>query len=341
MKKGGWANIWAVVALGFWTFAATGFSYAAPGGVPPSGLPGNAPPFGLPASAPPFGKGPFGKGIGKGKGHAVARISYHCLGFENHIVKSGSSFTAWADSMVGDSAGEEVTLGGASTADLVVNDVGSTVPTNTAEASVATGALTMWPYDTCSTLTTSVFKSKVIGVSESDPSAVGAALVQIQLHLDATLGFLDPGDSENTYSTFTKATLKMWDLEESFEVRADGSHITAPDGVTITDNSMGGHADYKVDLNKALETQLFYGPGDDPVTNELLTTLLAGVELSGVDVEADGSTIVASVLSADGLTSSSLELRIVSIDPPDVKFTFVRPKESDDNSLALHGTPTQ
>lgn len=331
MKKRGLANISAVLALGFWTFAAVGFSYAAPDAVPPSGMPDDAPPLGLPASAPPFGKGPFGKG----KGHAVALISYHCLGYENNMVKSGSSFTAWADSMMGDAGGEEVTLGGAATADLVVNDVGSAAPTNTAEASVATGGLTMWPYDTCGTYVTSGLKATVIGASESDPSAVGEAHVQFLLHLKGELEFLDPGDSENTYSTFTKATLKMWNLEESFEVRADGTQITAPDGVNIEDVSMGGRHFVKMDGEMAAEGSLFYGPASDPVINELLTTLLAGVELSGVDVKADGSTIVASVLSADGSTSSSLQLKIHSIDPPDVKFTFVRPKESDDNSLAL------
>ena len=331
MKTREWAKISAVVALGFWTFAAAGFSYAAPAGVPPSGMPDNAPPFGLPASAPPFGKGPFGKG----KGHAVARISYHCLGFEKHTAKVGSSFTAWADSMVGDAGGEEVTLGGMATADLVVNDVGSAAPTNTAEASVTTGGLTMWPYDTCGTHVTSGLKATVIGVSESDPRVVGEADVQFLLHLKGKLEFLDPGDSENTYSTFTKATLKMWNLEKSFEVRADGTHITAPEGVNIEDVSTGGRHFVKMDGEIAVEGSLFYGPGDDPVINDLLTTLLAGVELSGVDVRADGSTIVASVLSADGLTWSSVQLTIRTIYPPDVKFTFVRPEESDDKSLAL------
>ena len=104
---------WIRLSLGIGAIIAAGFSAVAsaerPGAVPPTGLPESAPPFGLPDSAPPFGRG---KGFvnGKGKGLAVARVSYHCLGVQKQAFNQGAAFSYLADSIVSDAGGTGLLL---------------------------------------------------------------------------------------------------------------------------------------------------------------------------------------------------------------------------------------
>jgi hypothetical protein len=316
---------WATLALGIGTIVASGLLRAAePAGVPPTGLPENAPPFGLPDSAPPFGKG---NGNGKGKGRAVAGVSYHCLGVAKQIQNQGSPYSYLADSIVLDAGGQGVTLEGAATGDLVVNDE-TTVPTHMAGASITTDGLTLQPFDTCGTSAGSVLNSVVAGVDQTDSSTVGAAYVEFRFNYHAKLEFQNTGNSEGDFSAFTETTLHVLGLEqESFRVRADGKLIEAPPGLAVTDLSVGDHFLYEIAGTHIVEGQLFYGPG---ITNIVQTTFQASGEVSGLDIE--GSRIVAGFASAEALNTLTYE--IVSLDP-NVSFSFVPAEASGDEAAEV------
>jgi len=311
---------WATLVLSIGAIAAAGFSHAEnlalsagqPDAVPPTGLPDNAPPFGLPDSAPPFGRG-IGKGMGKGKGHAVAGVSYHCLGVAKQTLNQGSPYSYLADSIVLD-AGQGVTLNGTATGDLVVDNE-TTVPTHMAGASISTDGLMLQPFDTCGTSAGSALNSVVVGVDQTNSSAVGAAYVEFRFNYHAKLEFQNTG-SEGDFSAFTEATLHVLGYqEESFKVSADGKLTEAPPGLTVTDLSVGDHFLYEVAGTHVVEGQLYYG---SDVTNIVQTTFQASGEVTGLNIK--GSKIVAGFASAEALNTLTYE--IVSLDP-NISFSFV------------------
>ena len=307
---------WATLALSIGAIAGAGLSHAEdlvssagqPDAVPPTGLPDDAPPFDLPDSAPPFGKG-----IGKGKGLAVAGVSYHCLGVAKQTHNQGSPYSYLADSIVLDAGGYGATLEGTATGDLVVDDE-TTVPTHMAGASITTDGLMLQPFDTCGTSAGSVLNSVVVGVDQTDSSAIGAAYVEFRFNIHAKLEFQNTG-SEGNFSAFTETTLHVPGYqEESFKVSADGKLIEAPPSLTVTDRSVDDHFLYEVAGTHVVEGQLFYGPN---VTNIVQTTFQASGE---VTMDIKGSKIVAGFASAEALNTLTYE--IVSLDP-NVSFSFV------------------
>lgn len=327
MRKNVRGITWATLALSIGAIAATGLSHAEdlvssarqPDAVPPTGLPGDAPPFGLPDSAPPFGKG-----IGKGKGLAVAGVSYHCLGVAKQTLNQGSPYSYLADSIVLD-AGQGVKLEGTATSDLVVDNA-TTVPTHMAGASITTDGLMLQPFDTCGTTAGSVLNSVVVGVDQTDSSVVGAAYVEFRFNYHAKLEFQNTG-SEGDFSAFTETTLHVLGYqEESFKVSADGKLTEAPPGLTVTDMSVGDHFLYEVAGTHVVEGQLYYGPD---VTNIVQTTFQASGEATGLNIE--GSKIVAGFASAEALNTLTYE--IVSLDP-NISFSFVPAKATEEEITA-------
>lgn len=296
------------LVLVFWAIAASWSAYAET----PGGLPDSAPPFGLPDSAPPFGTG---VGKGNGKGNAVAGVSYHCLGVAKQAVNRGSPYSYLADSIVLDAGGQDVTLEGAATGDLVTDNE-SLVPTHMAGASITTNGLTLQPFDTCGTSAGSALNSVVVGVDQTDAGTAGATYVEFRFNYHAKLEFQNTGGSDGDFSAFTETTLHVLGLEvESFKVSADGKLIQAPPGLTVTDLSVGDHHVYEVAGTHIVEGQLYYGPG---VTNIVQTTFEASGEVAGMDI--DGSTMVAGFASAEAMNTLTYE--IVSLDP-NVSFSFV------------------
>ncbi len=293
------------MAMGLVTFS--GLSNAAP----PAGLPDAAPPFGLPASAPPFGKG---VGRGKGKGAAVAAVSYHCLGVSKQLKNQASPYSYLADSIVVDAGAQQATLQGAATGDLVVNDI--TVPTQMAGASISTAGLSLQSFDVCGASAQSALNSVVVGSDAANPGASGAAYAEVRFNYHAKLETQNKKGSAGNFSAFTETALKVLGLqEESFTVSATGELVEAPPGLSITNLSNGGHYVYEISGTYVIPVQLFYGAG---IRNVVLTTFEATGVVSSVDVK--GSKIVAGFASAEALTTLTYE--IVSLDP-NVSFTFV------------------
>jgi hypothetical protein len=280
-----------MIAAGFSTVA----SAERPGAVPPTGLPESAPPFGLPDSAPPFGRG---KGFvnGKGKGLAVARVSYHCLGVEAQAFNKRAAFSYLADSIVSDAGGgRKGTFDGIATGDLVAE--GITAPTHMASASFGAKGLMLQPFDTCGTSAGSVLNSVVTGVDLTDSSIVGAATVEFRVHYHVKLEFQNTGRFKGDFSAFTKTSIQVLGLEESsFKVRADGKIIEAPQGMEVRDMSVGDHYVYEVEGMHAIDSG----------------------EVSGLNIK--GSKIVTGSASAEAMDGITYE--IVSSDP-NVSFSFV------------------
>jgi hypothetical protein len=266
----------------------------------------------------------MGKGIGKGKGHAVAGVSYHCLGVDKQAHRGGSTYSYFADSVVLDAGDQSVMLEGAATSDLVVSDA-VTVPKHMAGASVMTDALTLQPFDICGTSAESILNAVVVGVDKANPDTSGSAYVQFVFNLHAKLEFQKNGGTGGAYSALTETTLQVLGLgRESFKVSANGALVEAPPGVTVTDLSTEDHFVYEVEGKHVVDAQLYYGKdanGED-VKNIVQTTFAATGSVTGLDIgEAQ---IVAGFASAEALNTLTYE--IVSLDPS-ISFSFQLPPE--------------
>jgi hypothetical protein len=267
----------------------------------------------------------IGKGIGKGKGLAVAGVSYHCLGVAKQAHSQGSPYSYFADSVVLDAGGQSVTLEGAATSDLVVGSA-ATVPTHMAGASVKTDALRLQPFDVCGTSAESILNAVVVGVDNTNPDTSGSAYVQFVFNLHAKLEFQKTKGSGGAYSALTETTLQLLGLgRESFKVSANGELVEAPPGVTVTDLSTDDHFVYEVEGKHVIDAQLYYGKdvnGED-VKNIVQTTFAATGSVTGLDIGR--AQIVAGFASAEALNTLTYE--IVSLDPS-ISFSFQPPEEA-------------
>jgi hypothetical protein len=326
-----WASL--VLIIGACTVA-SGPSYAK--GNPSPGEPDLVPSAGLADSAPPgkgIGKGKakgivegkakakgivegkakawgIGKVIPKGKGVAVAGVSYHCLGEAKQKHKQGSPYSYLADSIVMDAGGQSATLEGAATSDLVYDD-GNMVPTHMAAASINTSGLMLRTFDTCGTSAGSILNAVVTGEDQTNSSTSGTTYVEFRFNYHAKLG----GSGDN-FTAFTEATLHVPGFqEESFKVSADGKLIDAPPGMSITDLSVGKDYLYEIQGMYTVEGQLNYGPN---VKNKVHTMFEANGKVTGIS----GSKMVAGFASTEALNTLTYE--IVSLDP-NVSFSFVPP----------------
>ncbi|MGD2073408.1 MAG: hypothetical protein PVI91_12595 [Gammaproteobacteria bacterium] len=305
----------ATLVMGIGLFAIPELSHA----VPPGGLPDTTspPPFGLPPG-PPFGTGVGnGHGKGKGNGRAVASISYHCLGVAKQLDAQNSPYSLLADRIVADLAGQQATLEGAATSDMVAYGDPAALPTHMAGASIRTAGLSLQSFDTCGATAESQLNSVVVGVNEAAPETSGAAYVTfivtfngLRLETHAAAG------SGGMFSASTETTLKVLGLqEESFTVSATGELVEAPPGLTVTDLSVDDHYVYEISGAERIPGRLYFGKG---VRNILKTTFTAAGEVS--TVEADGSTMAAGFASAE--TLNTISVQIVS-ENPSISFSFV------------------
>jgi hypothetical protein len=291
-------------SLLFLTLASPALSQG--GGPPPT--PAKGPPFGLPGSAPPD----FSRG--KGGGKANADVSFNCLGVFRDGYDEGSPFAYVTDDVVLESSDSIVVLEGAASGDLAGGDV--TRPVQGAAASIATGALTLQPFDICSSSAGSMLDSIVSGTHLLDSQASGIADVDFVFEYRATLELQEAEGSAGHFIAFTGTELEVLGIgADYFQVSATGDVVEVPPGLSIEDRSEGSVLRFEISGTYVVEGQLLYGPG---VKNVVKTTMFAGGEIDGLDLRE--SKIVAGFAAADAIDSISYE--IVSLDP-DVSFTFV------------------
>ena len=319
----------AVVVMGIGLFGDPGLSHA----VPPAGLPDAAPPYGLPASAPPFGTGigrgkgigkglgkGIGKGLGKGKGHAVARVSYQCLGGTKQISKVSSPYSYVTEIFRAEAGkGQYATLEGGATADLVTDVDPAAAPTHMAAASIRTNGLLLKPFDSCGTSAHSELTSVAEGVNTADPGASGTAYVLFLISINGLrLETQAAKGSKGVLTASTKTSLSVLGLpEKSFTVTASGEIIDMPAGMEVTDLSKkdGDHYVYEVHGTEVVPGTLNFGPG---IKNVIRTEFAAFGKISGKNT--NGPTIAAGYASAEAVNTIAIEIQ--SLDPS-VSFRFV------------------
>lgn len=254
-----------------------------------------------------------GKG-GKGKGAALAAVTYHCLGFQDHRVDGGSPFSYVADTLVLDAGRGDVVLDAAAAGDLPEAGVLS-YPVQGAATSLDTGPLALRPFDLCASTAESLLDAVVQGTHLGDPAASGVADVEFHVHYRATLE-LASRSAPDDFVAFTETTLEVPGFPaDTFRVASDGGGIEAPPGTVVEDLSSGGRRVYEVSGTYVVPGRLPYGPGTRSVVT---TTLFVGAETA--EVVARGGRIVAGFAAVDAM--DSLDYEILSLDP-DVAFRFV------------------
>jgi len=244
-------------------------------------------------------------------GKAHVDVSYSCLGVVDSVGDAGSPSAYVDDALDVSSGASTVFLDATAGADLTGGEVAA--PTHSAATRVQANAISLQPFDVCSSEAESVLDAVVAGSHVSDPAASGVADVEFRFEFRATL---ETSGSDGSFAAYAGTELELLGVDlDSFEVSADGNLVQAPPGLSVVDKSpTRENRVYEISGTYVVEGQLLYGPD---VKNVVKTTFYTGSEVAN---KLGSARIVRGFAAANAIRSVRYE--IVSLDPNAV-FTFV------------------